>query len=150
MTEQRDRLIIWPGYFDRKRSRRSGRRVPVTASVVNPTLDGLAYAARKAGIKKMKREEGASHPSRPSAKEGRLWVATADALAATGSPSKEGVLRQIGEAWRDQNADASVQEKAAKASGPKTGDKRGRSQRKAFKAAKSRKPKPSERRKRRK
>ena len=39
-------------------------------------------------------------------------------------------------------------QKAAKVSGPKTGDKRGRSQRKSFKGAKG--SKPSERRKRRK
>jgi signal recognition particle subunit SEC65 len=148
MAEQRERLIIWPGYFDSKRSRRSGRRVPVEASVANPTLDGLAYAARSTGIKKMKRDEDASHPSRPRSKEGRLWVSIADALAATGASSKEGVLREIGVAWRGQKKGAKLQDKVAKASGPKTGDKRGRSQRKAFKSAKGRKP--SERRKRRK
>ena len=148
MTNHPDRIVVWPGYFDSKVSRRSGRRVSKDRAVINPTLDGLAYAARSAGIRKMKREEKASHPSRPHAEEGRLWVSTADALAATGSNSKEGVLQAIGSAWNGQQSESKAADKAAKVSGPKVGDKRGQSQRKSFKGTKGRKP--SERRKRRK
>jgi signal recognition particle subunit SRP19 len=148
MANHPDRIVVWPGYFDLKTSRRSGRRVSKNRSVVNPSLDGLAYAARSAGIRKMKREENTSHPSRPHAQEGRLWISTADALSATGADSKEGILQVIGSAWNSQQSDAKAAEKAAKTSGPKAGDKRGQSQRKSFKTAKGRKP--SERRKRRK
>ena len=148
MANHPDRIVVWPGYFDSKVSRRSGRRVSKSRSVSNPTLDGLAYAARSAGIRKMKREENISHPSRPSAREGRLWVSTADALSATGSDSKEGILQVIGSAWNSQQSEAKAAEKAAKKSGPKVGDKRGQSQRKSFKSGKGRKP--SDRRKRRK
>ncbi|MDP6906124.1 MAG: signal recognition particle subunit SRP19/SEC65 family protein [Candidatus Thalassarchaeaceae archaeon] len=148
MANNPDRLIIWPGYFDSKASRRSGRRVSKDRAVANPTLDGLAYAARSVGIRKMKREEGISHPSRPSAREGRLWISIADALSATDSNSKEGVLKIIGTAWKSQDSKSRIAEKEAKISGPKAGDKRGRSQRKSFKAAKG--SKPSERRRRRK
>ena len=148
MAYHPDRIVVWPGYFDSKISRRSGRRVSKDRAIQNPTLDGLAYAARNAGIRKMKREENTSHPSRPHAQEGRLWVSTADALAATGSDSKEGILQAIGTAWSGQQDEAKAAEKAAKVSGPKVGDKRGRSQRKSFKSGKGRKP--SERRKRRK
>ena len=148
MANHPDRIVVWPGYFDSKISRRSGRRVSKNRSVANPTLDGLAYAARSAGIRKMKREENTSHPSRPSAQEGRLWISTADALTATGSDSKEGILQAIGTAWNGQQSEAREAEKAAKKSGPKVGDRRGQSQRKSFKAGKGRKP--SERRKRRK
>jgi signal recognition particle subunit SRP19 len=148
MANHPDRIVVWPGYFDSKISRRSGRRVSKNRSVANPTLDGLAYAARSAGIRKMKREENTSHPSRPSAQEGRLWISTADALTATGSDSKEGILQAIGTAWNGQQSEARAAEKAAKKSGPKVGDRRGQSQRKSFKAGKGRKP--SERRKRRK
>ena len=148
MTNHPDRIVVWPGYFDSKVSRRSGRRVSKNRAVTNPTLDGLAYAARSAGIRKMKREEKVSHPSRPHAEEGRLWVSTTDALTATDSKSKEGVLQAIGSAWSGQQTESKAAEKAAKVSGPKVGDKRGQSQRKSFKGTKGRKP--SERRKRRK
>ena len=96
----------------------------------------------------MKREENISPPSRPNVLEGRLWVSTADALSATGSDSKEGILQLIGTAWNSQQSETKAAEKAAKKSGPKVGDKRGQSQRKSFKAGKGRKP--SDRRKRRK
>jgi signal recognition particle subunit SEC65 len=148
MANHPDRIVVWPGYFDSKISRRSGRRVSKNRSVTNPTLDGLAYAARSAGIRKMKREDNTSHPSRPNAQEGRLWVSTADALSATGADSKEGILQAIGTAWNSQQSEVKAAEKAAKKSGPKVGDKRGQSQRKSFKSGKGRKP--SERRKRRK
>ena len=148
MANHSDRLVIWPGYFDLKTSRRSGRRVSKNRAVSNPTLDGLAFAARTAGIRKMKREEHTCHPSRPHAKEGRLWVSIQDALKATGSTSKEGILQSIGDAWNSQESETRAAEKAAKESGPKTGDKRGRSQRKSFKGGRG--SKPSERRKRRK
>ena len=69
-------------------------------------------------------------------------------IIATGADSKEGVLQAIGTAWNDQQSDIKASEKAAKVSGPKAGDKRGRTQRKSFKGAK--RSKPSERRKRRK
>lgn len=148
MVNHPDRIVLWPGYFDAKTSRRAGRRVSKDRAVNDPTLDGLAYAARAAGIRKMKREERTPHPSRPFAHEGRLWIATADAFSATGADSKEGVLQAVGTAWRSQQVEARAAEKAARISGPKTGDKRGRSQRKGFKGGKGRKP--SERRKRRK
>ncbi|HIF05075.1 MAG TPA: hypothetical protein EYQ80_06770, partial [Candidatus Poseidoniales archaeon] len=83
MANHPDRFAIWPGYFDSKTSRRSGRRVAKEIAIRNPNLDGLAYAARGAGIKKMKREESISHPSRPHLNEGRLWIAIEPAKAAT-------------------------------------------------------------------
>ena len=137
MANHPDRIVVWPGYFDSKTSRRSGRRVSKDHSVANPTLDGLAYAARNAGIKKMKREEGVSHPARPSEKEGRLWISIKDAQSATGTDSKEGVLQAIGSAWNTQQSEAKAAEKAAKVSGPKVGDKRARSQRKGSNKARA-------------
>tara|TARA_B110000263_G_C15277858_1_gene496725 strand:- start:775 stop:1221 length:447 start_codon:yes stop_codon:yes gene_type:complete len=148
MANNPERIVVWPGYFDSKTSRRSGRRVSKDRAVANPTLDGLAYATRSAGIRKMKKEENTSHPSRPNEQEGRLWISIVDALSATGADSKEGVLQAIGTAWNEQQSEIKAAEKAAKISGPKAGDKRGRTQRKSFKGAKG--TKPSERRKRRK
>jgi len=55
MDHNPDRLCVWPGYFDMKRSRRSGRRVPKDASVLKPDLEGLFMAARAVGLRKIKR-----------------------------------------------------------------------------------------------
>ena len=72
MDHNPDRICVWPGYFNAKTSRRNGRRVPRDSSVLKPDLEGLFYAARKIGLKKIKREENVSHPNRPYGKEGRL------------------------------------------------------------------------------
>ena len=79
MDHNPDRICVWPGYFDLKSSRRSGRRVPKDASVLKPDLEGLFMAARQVGLKKIKREENISHPQRPNSREGRLWVSSAGA-----------------------------------------------------------------------
>ena len=99
------RLCVWPGYFDIRTSRSSGRRVPRDASVIKPDLEGLFLAARKLGIKKMKREEGISHPARPHAREGRLWVSRSGASQSVGSTSKEELLQLIGGEWRQMQRD---------------------------------------------
>ena len=130
MDHNPDRLCVWPGYFDMKRSRRSGRRVPKDASVLKPDLEGLFNAARAVGLRKIKREEHTSHPSRPHGREGRLWVSSSGAKASIGAGSKEELLQLIGGQWREMQRNqrqAAVQETAQ---GPKTGDRRARSQRK--------------------
>ena len=65
MEHNPDRIALWPGYFNAKVSRRSGRRVPRDSSVLKPDLEGLYIAARATGLKKVKREEKISHPNRP-------------------------------------------------------------------------------------
>ena len=65
-------MTLWTRYFDSKLSRSEGRRVPKEASIPNPSLDALVWAARDVGLSKMKRDLEASHPSRPHSKEGRL------------------------------------------------------------------------------
>ena len=113
-----------------KRSRRSGRRVPKDASVLKPDLEGLFNAARAVGLRKIKREEHTSHPSRPHGREGRLWVSSSGAKASIGAGSKEELLQLIGGQWREMQRNqrqAAVQETAR---GPKAGDRRARSQRK--------------------
>ena len=101
MTEHNpDRIVLWPGYFNSKSSRKRGRRVPKQASVADPTLDGLALAARNVGLSKMKREAEIPHPKRPSAREGRLWISKRDAESALGFSTKEKVMPAIGSNWR--------------------------------------------------
>ena len=131
MDHNPDRICVWPGYFDAKTSRRSGRRVPRDSSVLKPDLEGLFYAARRVGLKKIKREENISHPNRPYGKEGRLWVSRTGAKQSIGASNKEELLQMIGGQWRQMQKDAKENEAQRVAEGPKTGDKRGRSQRKS-------------------
>ena len=101
MDHNPDRLCIWPSYFDIKSSRRAGRRVPKDSSVLKPNLEGLFLASREVGLRKIKREEKVSHPSRPFAKEGRLWVSKKGAKESIGASSKEEIMQLIGATWKD-------------------------------------------------
>ena len=130
MDHNPDRIAVWPGYFDAKVSRRSGRRVPRDSSVLKPDLEGLFIASRALGLRKVKREERVSHPNRPHAKEGRLWVSKKGAKESIGAGSKEEILQLIGGQWRQMQKDQRNDEKEAQKRGPKVGDKRARSQRK--------------------
>lgn len=135
MEHNSDRVAIWPGYFNSKKSRSSGRRVPMDSSVPNPDLEGLLWVARKVGITKMKREEGISHPKRPNQKEGRLWVSLSAACKILGTENKEEMMQVIGGVWRESYSQKLEQEKEDRKKGPKVGDKRARSQFKQNKAA---------------
>ena len=135
MPHNPDRLVLWPGYFDSKASRRNGRRVAKDCSVTRPNLEGLSWAARQAGIKKMKREEGISHPSRPWSKEGRLWISSSAAESELGTGKKEEVMQIIGNQWREMNSQRRAEEVKVDKRSPRIGDKRARSQRKTSGAA---------------
>ena len=82
------------------------------------------------GLRKIKREEHTSHPRRPHSREGRLWVSSSGAKEAIGAGSKEELLQLIGGQWREmqRNQRQAVAQETAR--GPKTGDRRARSQRK--------------------
>ena len=130
MDHNPDRICVWPGYFDTRISRRNGRRVPKDSSVIKPDLEGLFLAARKLGLKKIKREEGTSHPSRPHAKEGRMWVSRAGSRQSVGANSKEELMQLIGDQWRQKQRNQKEANAERIAKGPQTGDRRARSQRK--------------------
>lgn len=151
MDHNPDRIAVWPGYFDAKVSRRAGRRVPRDSSVLKPDLEGLFIAARSLGLRKVKREEFVSHPKRPHAKEGRLWVSKKGASESIGANSKEEILQLIGGQWRQMQKDQRDNEKEAQIRGPRVGDKRARSQRKGAnkaRAAQARAQRSQKRRKR--
>mgnify|MGYP000341780387 CR=1 FL=1 len=132
MTADKSKMTLWTRYFDSKLSRSEGRRVPKEASIPNPTLDALVWAARDAGLSKMKRDLEASHPSRPHSKEGRLILSTQEAISVTRAESKEGVMQSIGLRLRRQFKEAKVDESTNKKP-QKKGDKQIRNQRKSFK-----------------
>ncbi len=129
MSEKAKRLTVWTGYFDARLSRSKGRRVSREAAIPKPTLEAIAFAARGCGISKMRRESGASHPSRPNANEGRLVLSTADAMRACNASSKEGVMRIIGEQLAKAHAEQRAADEEERRRGPRKGDRRGRAQR---------------------
>ena len=131
MDHNPDRISIWPGYFDVKSSRRTGRRVPRDSSVRKPDLEGLFMAARSVGLRKIKREEKTSHPKRPHEKEGRLWVSRNGANDSIGSSSKEEIMQLIGCNWREMQNSTDQAEKDSAQRGPVKGDRSARAQRKS-------------------
>ncbi len=137
MAERKDEMWVWTGYFDSRLSRSAGRRVPSEASVPNPTLDSITWAARAAGITRMRRKAETSHPSRPHAQEGRLELSVKDALSSTKAESKEGVLQTIGLRLRTQMKEARAAEAQATARGPAKGNRQQRAQRKSFRGKSS-------------
>jgi signal recognition particle subunit SRP19 len=82
----RDQLIIWPIYFDSRKSRTEGRRVPKKLAVPSPDIDTVAKAAKDAGYK-VTVEGGSAHPSH--SKKGRIRIAV-------GEPKTQ-ALRRIAE-----------------------------------------------------
>ena len=132
MTADKSKMTLWTRYFDSKLSRSEGRRVPKEASIPNPSLDALVWAARDVGLSKMKRDLEASHPSRPHSKEGRLILSTQEAISVTRAESKEGVMQSIGLRLRRQFKEAKVDESTNKKP-QKKGDKQIRNQLKSFK-----------------
>ncbi|RJU85355.1 MAG: hypothetical protein DWB89_05825 [Candidatus Poseidoniales archaeon] len=132
----KEEMTLWTGYFDSRLSRSDGRRVPKKASIPKPTLESVVWAARNTGIRKMRQEPEASHPSRPYAKEGRLVMPPRHVLEVTGESSKEGVMKAIGIVLRKRSQDAKEQGKETTRS-PAKGDRRRRAQRKSFKHRKS-------------
>ena len=140
MASNREEMILWTRYFDSRLTRSQGRRVPKIASIPNPTLETLVWAARTSGIRKMRQEPEISHPSRPYSKEGRLVMPPKHALEVTNSISKEGVMQQIGSILRDRMKEAQTRGDIVS---PRTsrGNVRQRSQRKKFKNKSSRKRK---------
>ena len=132
MTADKSKMIIWTRYFDSKLSRSEGRRVPKEASIPNPSLDAIVWAARDVGLSKMKRDTEATHPSRPHNNEGRLILSTQEAISVTKAESKEGVMQSIGLRLRRQFKESKNDESVNKKS-QKKGDRQIRTQRKSFK-----------------
>ena len=133
MASRKDEMWVWTGYFDSRLSRSQGRRVPKEAAIPTPTLETVAWAARAAGITRMRRKPETSHPARPFTQEGRLEISTKDALSSTGADSKEGVLQSIGLRLRKQMKEAKSAESQGAKKGPAKGNRQQRAQRKSFK-----------------
>ncbi|RLE82649.1 MAG: signal recognition particle protein Srp19 [Thermoprotei archaeon] len=69
----RDYYILWPVYFDKNRSRREGRRVPLNLAVENPSVDEISFAVKKMGLEPVV-ERDKAHPTTWFELKGRVLV----------------------------------------------------------------------------
>ena len=127
MDHNPDRICVWPGYFNAKTSRRNGRRVP-EIPVLKPDLEGLFYAARKIGLKKIKREENVSPNVRMARKAVCGFSLRRKRLNRCGNKEELPDDR----CWRQMQKDAKENEAQRVAEGPKLGSKVARSVRDAL------------------
>lgn len=66
-------IVVWPEYFDIKRTRAEGRRVSRALAVQNPTLDKIAAAIRLLGLE-FKIEADKAYPKSWYNRSGRILV----------------------------------------------------------------------------
>jgi len=71
--KRREWIVIWPLYFDKRKSRSSGRRVPLSLSVSKPTIQEIVIATKKLGLNYIV-EENKKHPSTWFESSGRVLV----------------------------------------------------------------------------
>lgn len=82
-------IVLWPEYFDSKRTRAEGRRLPVSLCVENPDIDIIAKGAMLLGLE-YQIYENASYPADWAAKKGCVRVEK-------GKMKKTAILPKIGE-----------------------------------------------------
>jgi signal recognition particle subunit SRP19 len=69
----KDKVVIWPVYFDSNKTRSLGRMVCAKDSISNPNIDDLIAAAIKVGYRpEIEREK--KHPSTWHESSGRILV----------------------------------------------------------------------------
>jgi signal recognition particle subunit SRP19 len=82
----KDKLVVWPIYFDSKRSRRDGRAVAAEHAISSPIIDDVIDAAMKAGLKpEIEREK--RHP--------KIWHESAGRILVQKNGPKSSVLKRI-------------------------------------------------------
>lgn len=69
----KDKLVVWPLYFDAARSRNDGRAVPLQDAVKEPAIDDVMTAALRSGLKpEIEREK--KHPKTWADASGRILI----------------------------------------------------------------------------
>jgi signal recognition particle subunit SRP19 len=70
---KKNKIFLWPVYFDANKSRADGRRVPKKLAVSSPKLEELQMATKRLGFQ-TEAVSDATHPSSPWRKTGLLVV----------------------------------------------------------------------------
>jgi len=83
--------VVWPCYFDKRLSRKRGRRVPLKLSTENPTVEMISGACKRLGLD-FEASSGA-HPR-------TWWRKTGFLIVRTSEKSKPLLIKRIAEAMR--------------------------------------------------
>ena len=70
---EKDRIVVWPAYFDSTKMRSEGRRIPKNMAVPSPEIVELSEAVRRLGLDYEVSLE-ACYPKTPWRKNGVLLV----------------------------------------------------------------------------
>lgn len=93
MPGNKDKIVIWPVYFDSEKSRSEGRMVSASHAVASPNVDDVIFAAHKAGLKiEIDREK--KHPGTWHESVGRILVPRTE--------KKMAVIRKIARSLRSK------------------------------------------------
>jgi signal recognition particle subunit SRP19 len=91
MPKGDDHFVLWPRYFDARRSRSEGRRVPDALAVKDPDARWVETAAARAKLSP-ELDESARDPWSPAERKGCVFVAR--------QGSKEAVLDAVAREMR--------------------------------------------------
>ena len=92
--QKRDRIILWPIYFDSGRTRSEGRRVPKRLGLQAPKLSDVQKAVEKFGLE-FEVVPDAIYPRSPWRRTGYIMV--------PGSEPKNRLLKDIAEKLQKSN-----------------------------------------------
>lgn len=70
---KKDKIVVWPVYFDSTKTRAEGRSVPKSLAVSSPRLDEIRKAVERTGLRPDVVSD-AAHPSNPLRKTGLVFV----------------------------------------------------------------------------
>ena len=68
-----DHIVLWPTYFDSRKTRANGRRVPKNLSIERPTAQEIYKAVRSLGLE-VRLEAGKAYPGNWWEREGAVFV----------------------------------------------------------------------------
>lgn len=83
---RKDKIVIWPIYFNSKASRKQGRRVPLELAVDDPKAEEIYQVAEKMGLNPIIEEEKA-YP--------RMWWKEKGRVLVDKTKSKTSILKEI-------------------------------------------------------
>jgi signal recognition particle subunit SRP19 len=84
--KRKDKIVLWPAYFDSNKTRLQGRRVARSLAVASPRLEEIKNAAKKIGLQ-AEIVSDAKYPKSPWQRTGYILVSK--------KASKNETLRRI-------------------------------------------------------
>jgi signal recognition particle subunit SRP19 len=84
--QKKNKIILWPAYFDSTKTRLQGRRIPKATATPSPRLDELQRAAQKCGLQ-VEVSPDFKHPHTPWQKTGLILV--------TKNVNKTNIIRRV-------------------------------------------------------